>query len=265
MVCTVCVCVIQVLADGRHLEQPVAFDGEMMRVQLPYPGTFCAFSSPEVEDICQVRMHVFAQQAVPRDAPCTIRVHLCPAMPNEEAQMKLADASEWGAQATVGTSHVMSLYQGTTLGIRFQDQTARLVWIGVQLSTTFTFVPPTPSEYATACSDGRERARPMADGGLAFCETVHMDVLPGMTRRASRTAAVAKRAGLSPMDNAVPLTLMTRRYVRPGPPAELKLQERTPTDFVLSWLPPAVIDGEEPTRLITHYSLELSVTGRSGT
>ena len=31
-----------------------------MRVQVPFAGVFCAFSSPDIEDICRVRFHIFA-------------------------------------------------------------------------------------------------------------------------------------------------------------------------------------------------------------
>ena len=48
-----------------------------------------------------MRFHVFALKEVPRDAPTTIRVHLCPCLPDTFEEMGLCEASEWGLTAEV--------------------------------------------------------------------------------------------------------------------------------------------------------------------
>ena len=65
------------------MSEPVRFDGGLLHVQLPYPGVFCAFSSPDVEDIAMVRWYVFAAPECARDAPTTVRVLLVPELPDQ--------------------------------------------------------------------------------------------------------------------------------------------------------------------------------------
>ena len=120
-----------------------------MRVRVPYAGVFCAFSSPEVEDIARVRLHVFTLPVVPADRPTTVRVHLCPELPDQIDEMTISEESEWGASVTAGASEVLQLYQGARLELSMQGHAKVLTWHGARVHTAFTYVPP-PREGAAA-------------------------------------------------------------------------------------------------------------------
>ena len=54
----------------------------VLRVRVPFAGTFCAFSNPDVEDVARVRFHVFALRASPRAiAPPRASVPRMPSRP----------------------------------------------------------------------------------------------------------------------------------------------------------------------------------------
>ena len=80
-----------------------------LRATIPYAGIFCAFSSPDVEDTAAVRFHLFTMPELPRDDPSSLRVHLCPVLPDQEEEMHLADSAEWGAAVCVASSAVLYL------------------------------------------------------------------------------------------------------------------------------------------------------------
>ena len=50
--------------------------GGELRVMVPYAGTFCAFSSRAVTDVCAARFYVFALPELPRDDPSGLRVQV---------------------------------------------------------------------------------------------------------------------------------------------------------------------------------------------
>ena len=95
--------------------------------------------------------------------------------------------------------------------------------------------------------------------------SVAVSILKGLTKRASMVKAVAKRAGMSVSNHAVPFTLIAEDSARPGPPLEVTLKERTQTDFVVTWRPPKQKIIERTGRQVTQYAIELSVSGKSGT
>ena len=219
-------------------------------VQLPFAGTFCAFSSPDVEDIAMVRFHVFAAPVVPRDAPSTVRIHVCPELPDQIEEMTISEQSEWGLTTCVGTTDApFGLYQGSVFKLKYGGQVRTIKWHGTRQQAQFTYMPPDSDEEVKQVN-----------------EAILVDVLEGEGIRASRVAAVAKRAGISATDHPVPFELKLRASRRPNAPEEIFLAQRTQWDFTIQWREPeplpAVTDSEPS---ITHYALELSVTGAQGT
>ena len=66
----------------------------VLRVKVPYAGIFCAFSSPDIEDIALTRLKVYALPDVPCDAPTTIRVHLSNDLPDVQQELDICENSE---------------------------------------------------------------------------------------------------------------------------------------------------------------------------
>lgn len=276
---------------GGSVVQAAVIEGGEMRVSVPFAGIFCAFSSPDVEDICQVRFFVFALPEVPRDAPTTIRVHLCPELPDQVAEMRVQEECEWGLTEVVGRSEVISLYQGAKFELKFGGQVREMIWHGSRISDYFTFLPPASGEQKDAAGRGEPMAagrqpndrtmdrhasmpavhkqcsgsRSEGEGRSALrCAAITLNVLEGEGRRGGRKAGVAKRAGIPATGYQLPFKLRARVQTRPLPPLDVTVAERTQWDFVLTWRAPGPRPGEEPHQ-ITHYALELSVTGSKGT
>ena len=96
------------------MSNPITFKGGLMDVQLPFAGIYCAFSNPDVEDVSCCKFHVFAAPQCARDAPSTVRIHLCPELPDQIAEMELAENSEWGLSTRVGGfEQSITVIQGT--------------------------------------------------------------------------------------------------------------------------------------------------------
>ena len=171
---------------------PFSLGETHIRVQAPWPGLFCAFSSPQVfgrrtsapastppphrhrhhllalsspqvEDIARVRLHVFSLPTVPADRPTTIRVHLCPELPDQIEEMLLSEESEWGASVTAGTSELIELYQGE------RASGCRRPCVAHSTSTASL-----PSCHAQARSSSSPcRATPRRSRGTALASAVH--------------------------------------------------------------------------------------------
>ena len=259
--------------DAEAKQSPVSLHGGVLRCSLPHPGIYCAFSSPEVEDICQVRMVILALSEVPRFMPTTIRVHLVPELPDHIAEMMALETAEWGSTAVVGESHLMSLCEGATLALRFQGQEDTIVWHGTRTSVEFTFVPPPPWPSAADKGSGRGGKASSSPSSAAhalrpttFEESLLVDVVHGTTRRAMRVESVARRAGLSAVDHEVPISLKVSATDRPAAPASFELAERWADGCaILTWRPPKLRPGESKSRQISRYALEVSAAGDKGT
>ena len=78
----------RVTAEGGGVSRDdLILDGHMLRATIPYAGTFCGFSSPDVDDIAAVRFHVYSLDSLPRDDPTSLRVHLCPLAPDQQEEV----------------------------------------------------------------------------------------------------------------------------------------------------------------------------------
>ena len=236
-----------------NMSNPITWreDGSgLMDVKLPFAGVFCAFSNPNVEDVSRVKFHVFAAPQCARDAPSTIRIHLCPELPDQLEEMVISEDSVWGLSTRVGGfTEAISAFQGTYFHLKFQGQTRLLKWHGSRVSTEFTYVPPTGI-------------------GPSVDENIYVDLgecPENEGKRAHKVANVVKQTGMSQIDHPVPFTLKMSSSRRPGPPAQLELMERTQWDFTCTWFEPAPAKGEDKPPPITHYAIELATPGVSGT
>ena len=82
------------------------------------------------------------------------------------------------------------------------------------------------------------------DQRAIFQGSVHVAVVEGVGKRASRTRAVATRAGIHPEDGLeIAISARLKSKVRPAPPT-FWLRERTPYDFTVAWRAPEAIDGD---------------------
>ena len=229
-----------------------------LRVPVCFGGTFCAFSSPTVEDVAAVVVHIFAMPELPRDDPSALRVHLCLHLPDQADEMLFVESSEWGLTECVGRSPVLHLLEGTRLKLKFLEQEHIVTWHGVRVNVEFTI--PT-------CGDVGEEAPPDdPDKRELMRGAIGIDLLEGVGKRSSRIRSVAKRAGIPETGYEVPFTTRLKSEVRPNAPT-LRLRERTACDFTLEWTKPVAIDGDGDGDVaeITHYSIELATTAPSGT
>ena len=109
-----------------------------MSVAIPYAGIFCAFTSTEAEDIAAVRFHLFVMPEVPRDDPSSLRVHLCPNLPDQEEEIQLAESSEWGVCVHAAATDVLYICQGARFKLQYLGKEQLLVWHGARVNTEFT-------------------------------------------------------------------------------------------------------------------------------
>ena len=256
---------VHAVDDGADLSRDdLFFDGAELRASIPYAGIFCGFSSPDLEDVAAVRFFVFAMPELPRDDPSSLRIHLCPELPDQIAEMELSESSEWGTSQRIGMSKVLYLCQGATFRLKYEDdrtgayQDGTLAWHGVRVSAEFTIpISGDRGEPPADCAaDDREILR----------DSITADVIEGQGQRAARPVVVAKRAGIPENGFEIPFATFLKNEVRPNAPV-LVLKERTPYDFSVVWRKPTAIDGDGDGDVaeITHYSLELATCAPCGT
>ena len=249
---------IHVVDDSGDLERDdLSLRPGEMNVMIPYAGIFCAFSSPDVEDIIVARFLIFAAPEKLRGDPTSLRVHLCPHLPDRMQEVEFHESSEWGLSECLGGSPLLHIYQGARFQLSFLGQLAEFTFMGVRESAEFT-IPPTGADGELAL-DGDEDQREI------YCGAVGVEVLQGTGRRAANIKAVAKQAGIPPSGYTVPFATRLRAEVRPNRPA-LKLRDRTPYDFTVTWQAPIELDGDGDGDFahITHYSIELATSAPSG-
>ena len=72
-------------------------------VHSPFPGSFTIppLSHPGTPEL-------------PRDEPSSLRVHLCPELPDQAQEMEFEECSNWGRSECVGASQLLHLYQVMT-------------------------------------------------------------------------------------------------------------------------------------------------------
>lgn len=135
------------------------------------------------------------------------------------------------------------------------------------LAIRFAARSHTNSQIAIPCDSQGEipDANDMDDREILRGEIL-ITVVEGIGKRAQRTKAVAKRAGIP--EAGLPVTFHTRlkKEVRPNAPV-LRFRERTQYAFSVTWRKPQTIDGDGDGSAadITHYAIELATTAPSGT
>ena len=251
---------------GSLYRDDLVLDERELRASIPFAGLFCAFAHPHVEVITAVRLHLYMRPEVRRDSPFSLRVYLCPELPTELEALALVEASQWGNSVRVGSSKLLFLCLGAKLRMSYNatlpvDRTeerhhGELVWQGRRtlLELTLLMAGDKGAEPAQGAMDRRDRLR----GQLA------VDVVAGVGKRASRTQAVARKAGIPETGYTVEFETRLEPEMRPDAPV-LALLERTPHEFTVVW--PKVQSREhaaENAAEITHYALELQMSAPSG-
>mmetsp|Transcript_80781 Transcript_80781/g.160512 ORF Transcript_80781/g.160512 Transcript_80781/m.160512 type:complete len:891 (-) Transcript_80781:425-3097(-) len=234
-------------------------EGQMMRVQVPYAGHFCAFSDPDREDIAMARFHVFCLPELPRDDASALRVHLCPELPGMIDEMVLSENSEWGLTLDAGQSKLLCLPEGAKFRVSFGDEEKIMTWQGTRCHEVFT-LPAMGQDGELPADDDPDR-REKFQGALTI------DILEGKGTRARLVNALAKRAEIPVAGYKVPFETRLDPECRPGKPRNVTLKERTQYDFTITWQAPKLIDadGDGDYSEITHYAIEIATTAPSGT
>ena len=103
-----------------------------MHVKVSHAGIFAAFSKYGAAETCVARFHVFTMAEVPRDEPTSLRIQVCPEIPNVLQEMELAESSIRGLSECAGASHVLYLTKGMRFRISFHGQEEELTWVGMR-------------------------------------------------------------------------------------------------------------------------------------
>ncbi len=262
---------LDLVRDAASLERAASrgqvacrFEADRMRVEVPFPGIFCAMTDPSVDEVAAVRLHVFASQQVIRDTPATLRLHVCPMLPAMEHELELVESSEWGLSHRVALSKVLYLWQGARLELTYLEQVATLTWHGMRTKRDFT-VPPSRMARGTS-GGGHAVAAHLAidkEGGAVLNDSITIKVVEGEGKKGSNVAMVAKRAGIPLTGLELPLCMRLQEAARPPQP-ELALTERTQQHFAVQWVG-GVSSGGGGRGEVTHFALELAAAKPDGT
>ena len=232
----------------------VSMNGAEISVALPFAGIFCAFANRSSEGRTAVRLHAFTSKWIQRDASSTLRLHLCPELPDVIEEMELAETSSWGECRHAGHSPLLYLCRGACFRLQYLDQEKTIKWHGFRLSADFTIpppgfqnersspshelplqLPPPPPWWRTA-DDEHDVDLPVFNGTIS----VHMTE-GGDGKHATMVKSAAKRAGLpaAATESGYPLKFFSRlrSMRRPGQPV-LQLRERAPHSFTVTWRAP---------------------------
>jgi|TARA_B110001469_G_C9487482_1_gene244101 hypothetical protein len=72
----------------------------------------------------------------PRIAPyraSSVRVHLCPTLPDQLEEVELEEHCEWGLVKCAGTSQILRLPQGAAVVLEMDGEVHTLQWMGMYL------------------------------------------------------------------------------------------------------------------------------------
>jgi len=230
-------------------------------------GIFCAMTNPEVDEITAVRLHLYTSQELVRDAPSTLRLHVCPTLPDLEREMELVENSEWGWSKCVGVSKVLYLWQGSRFALQYLEQEHTVTWHGFRVSIEFTL--PVSRLASGGEGGGKGAADARVDTTAELNDAISIDVVEGEGRRGCNATVVAKRAGIPTTGYKLPFCTRLKETTRPKAP-ELALRERTAHHFAVTWQPPHPSragksgGGPRPPE-ITHYAIELATAAPDGT
>ena len=245
--------------DGDEDDEAIEFRGQEMRIPVPYAGIFGAFAKTSAQAVVfAARFHVFTMDELPSTKPSTLRVHLCPELPNQIEEMQIAESSNWGLSTCVGASKVVYLTKGVRFCLSYLENEEEMTWVG--LRGQVSFVLPASGAGGRAASPEDTDRRRVLDGSISI------EMLEGIGPIASRVRLCARRAGIPAGSMQMHFSTRIRSQGAPQAPV-LRLRERTPHDFTVTWRKPLGVDeyGREADVDITHYQLEIATTSPSGT
>ena len=231
--------------------------GKEMRVSIPYAGIFCAFAKQSAfAVVLACRFHVFAMPELSRHKPSGLRVQLCPELPNQIEEMQVAESSRWGLSTCVGASQLLYLTKGVRFKVRFGEEEKELTWVGLRGHVSFAIPAVGGGGRAAHAEDSDQRQ--ILDGAICI------EMLAGIGPRASQVKQCARLAGMRTGTLEVPFGTRILTVQIPKPPV-LRLRERGPHDFTVTWKKPVGADasGREVEVEVTHYQLEIATTAAS--
>ena len=244
-----------ILYEDDDLINEALVEKNSLQVKLPYAGTFCLVTNPDVdENVMAARFFVFANPSLARDEPSTFRVHLAPNLPDHIRQMQLQEEAEWGRSKCVGTSCILYLWHGVRFALRYLDQHGEVTWLGVRCRAEFT-IPASRTASSGACGDTRTHN--------VLKHTLSVGLVAGEGVHGSSIIIAAKRAGIPQHGYRIAFTtLLDADTTRPPKPV-FALAERTVFHFSISWAAPKSASASKVD--ITHYSVELATPNPNGT
>ena len=237
-------------AAVKEIGEPTDEGFAEMKVEVPYPGIFCAFSSPEVEDTCLVRLYVMLAPRLPPHRASSLRVHLCPLLPDQMEEVELEEHCEWGLVKCAGASGVLRLPQGCVVVLAMQDQVQQLMWMGVRTHVAMSY-DPTESDVAAATG---------VPSTHLYDDHVTLTLASGIGRRSKLVRSQCARTGVPEAGLKLPFQVELQRHSAPSPPRRLALVSRTPKQYTVRFHPPAETGGAA----VNHYAVELKSLTNKG-
>jgi len=217
-----------------------------LKVSVMHPGIYCAFSSPEVEDTCSVRLYVMIAPKIAPYRASSVRVHLCPTLPDQLEEVELEEHCEWGLVKCAGTSQILRLPQGAAVVLEMDGEVHTLQWMGLRTHVAMMYDPR-----------GRQKQK---GTHFSYDEIVTVKLAKGVGRRAALGRAQAIKAGIPEEGLEVPFNVEVQHHTPPSPPQRLKLLSRTPSQFTVGWMPPRTTGGAA----VHHYAVELELLTNKG-
>jgi len=233
----------------------------------------------------------------PKIAPyraSSVRVHLCPTLPDQLEEVELEEHCEWGLVKCAGTSQILRLPQGAAVVLEMDGEVHTLQWMGLRTHVAMMYDPRNRAK-----AQGKEGTK---SSKFSYDEVVTVKLAKGVGRRAALGRAQRIKAGIpeeglkvsfnvdqpatpcrqsatlcrqsatpcsqlttpsggpATLSDQVPFNVEVQHHTPPSPPQRLKLVSRTPKQFTLSWMPPKATGGAA----VHHYAVELELLTNKG-
>ena len=127
---------------------------------------------------------VFAMSELPRQRSTSIRLQLCPELPDQVKEMAFAESSNWGLSICAGASQVLYLVKCVRFRVRFLEQVKELTWVGMRVEVEFT-VPAAQNGGDPPNADDQDRRDILSN-------YITVDLIEGIGARAANVRACAK-------------------------------------------------------------------------
>ena len=148
---------------------------------LPDAGIFVALADRAVDNFAAVRFHVFTSPELHCDVPSTLRLHLCPELPDIADEVKLAETSQYGQTRHVGHSPLVFLARGAKFQVRYLGQQAELAWHGSRVHAEF--VIPAAAKLGQVRSHAAERRWALLRHACSLADRSDMPQAGGSTHK----------------------------------------------------------------------------------